>query len=280
MSLFFEIIKFLFYSLLIVAISKYVLVKILRKFAESLSLKPKVVGNIAGISTSVPELLTVSLSSITGLIDASIYNVISSNVINFIQYIASVIINKNVNILQNKAIRIDLGIVIITIIIPLILTFFNIGLNIILVPIFILLFVIFYYINTNSHKLYLSKQENKLQEEIQKEEKWIQGKKSLILRYGIYLLLTGIMLFVVGNLLSETLENLCNIFNIPQFLIGIALGFTTSIPELITFFESQRHYNKTKEVEEGVVEATNNLLTSNMLNLFIIQSIGIVLLKL
>ena len=50
----------------------------------------------------------------------------------------------------------------------------------------------------------------------------------------------------------------------------------TSIPELVTFFESQKHYKEKKDKNLlGVIEATNNLLTSNMLNLFIIQAIGI-----
>jgi len=73
------------------------------------------------------------------------------------------------------------------------------------------------------------------------------------------------------------LESLCLEFNISQSLIGILLGFTTSIPELITFFEAQRHYKNKNENTEGVIEATNNLLSSNVLNLFIIQSIGIVI---
>lgn len=65
-------------------------------------------------------------------------------------------------------------------------------------------------------------------------------------------------------------------FDIPQFVIGIALGFITSLPELITFFESQRHHKK-EDSDLGVVEATNNLLTSNVLNLFFIQSVGILI---
>jgi len=85
------------------------------------------------------------------------------------------------------------------------------------------------------------------------------------------------MLYFIGNLLSSTLENLCNTFNIPQLIIGILLGIITSIPELITFFESQKHHIKQENEEDGVIEATNNLLTSNMLNLFIIQSIGIII---
>ena len=41
--MFIEIIKFIIYSLLIVVISKYVLVKLLRKLAEAMSLSAKTV---------------------------------------------------------------------------------------------------------------------------------------------------------------------------------------------------------------------------------------------
>lgn len=48
---------------------------------------------------------------------------------------------------------------------------------------------------------------------------------------------------------------------------------------MITFLEAQRHHTKLKNSEEGVIEATVNLLMSNILNLFIIYSIGIILYK-
>ena len=76
--MFLEIIKFIFYSILIVAISKYILVSTLRKLAESLDLKAKTIGNIAGYATSVPEFLTITTSSIRGLTGASMYNILSS----------------------------------------------------------------------------------------------------------------------------------------------------------------------------------------------------------
>ena len=93
------------------------------------------------------------------------------------------------------------------------------------------------------------------------------------------LIACSILLFVVGDLLGKTLETLCYRFKIPEIIIGILLGFITSIPELITFFESQKHYKESDNEEEGVIEATNNLFTSNILNLFIIQSIGILVYK-
>lgn len=271
MSLFFEIIKFIIYSGLIVLISKYILVSVLRKLAESLNLKPRIVGNIAGYATSMPELLTIGISSFNGLIGASIYNVISSNIINLIQYVFAIILNKNQKALKNRALKIDIIMVAITIAIPIIILFFKIDVNIQLVPIFILLYSLFLVLNHNAHKFYLNEKEN--DEEIKENSK----EKGKFIKYVIYLFVTGILLFFIGNRLGDTLENLCNIFNIPQKIIGILLGFVTSIPELITFFEAQKHHKKNNDAILGVVESTNNLLTSNILNLFVIQSIGIVI---
>lgn len=277
MELLFEIVKFGFYSLLIVAISKYILVRILRRFAEAINLKAKTVGNIAGVATSMPELLSVSFASLAGLMGASIYNILSSNIINLGQYLLAIILNKNGKILRNKALKIDIVMVIITIIIPVFLLLFNMGTSLVIVPIFSFLLIGFFYLNSNTHKLYLKKEEEQEKEIITKESKFIKGKKSIIIRYMLYLLVTGVALFMVGNLLSNSLERLCIQFNIPQFIIGVALGFITSLPELITFFESQKHHKGQNNNSLGVVEATNNLLTSNILNLFVIQSIGIVL---
>lgn len=277
MQLILEIVKFLIYSFSIVLISKYILVKVLRKLSETLDLKAKTVGDIAGVATSVPELLSVSFAAVAGLIDTSIYNILSSNIINFIQYILSIILNKNQNILKNKALKIDIGLVIMTIIIPIFILLLKIEMNLSIVPIFILLFLLFYFLNKNAHKLYLKNIVTTEEKKIRQEQKWLRGKKEKTIKYFIYLILTGIVLFIIGNLLSDTLENLSYIFNISEFIIGIALGFVTSIPELITFFESQKHHSKENNSRDGVIEATNNLLTSNIMNIFVIQTLGIIL---
>lgn len=278
--MFTETIKFITYSTLIVIIAKYFLVTVLRKLSEALDLSPKMIGNIAGIATSVPELLTVSFSAFAGFIGASSYNILSSNIINFIQYTMSIYLNKNQKKLNNRALIIDLVLVILTIIIPILMFITNIEFNINIVPIFLLLLSLFYYINNNAHKLYLSTQEKEISKEINEEKKWIKGKKKVVIKYVIYLIFIGILLYIIGDNLSKSLTNLCNIFGVSEFVLGILLGFITSIPELITFFESQKFYKKRQDkklTELGLIEATNNLLTSNILNLFVIQSIGIVI---
>lgn len=275
--MFLEIIKFIIYSALIVLISKYILVTTLRKLAESLKLKPKTVGNIAGYATSIPELLTITTSSLRGLSGASVYNIISSNVINFIQYIGAILLNKNVDKIKNRAIITDIILVIFTILIPIVLLKMNIELNIMIVPIFVILYILFRVINENVHKMYLKNEDEKIEHEIEVEEEKESKNRFQTIKYIIYLVITGFLLYFVGDKLGNTLETLCKLFNISEAIIGILLGFITSIPELMTFFESQKHYKKEDDDMLGVVEATNNLLTSNILNLFLIQTIGILI---
>ena len=276
--MFLEFIKFLFFSGLIVLVSKYILVTLLRKLSEALNLKAKTIGEIAGMATSIPELLTVGISSFSGLIGASITNILSSNIINLLQYIVAIFWNKNQKLLKNKAIILVLVLVIITIFIPIIFIMTNIELDLKVVLIFIISYLGFRLSNNYIHKLYLEKEDTKIKEIEEENENKIEKNNKKILIYIVGLIGAGILLFIIGNLLGDNLEKLCNLFSIPEWIIGILLGAITSIPEFITFFESQRHYNKHSENQLlGVVEATNNLLTSNILNLFVIQSLGILI---
>ena len=277
MELLWEVVQFVFFSGLIVLVSKNILVKTLRNLAENLRLKPKTVGDIAGVATSVPELLTICASSFNGLISASIYNVLSSNVTNLIQYSTSIILNRNQKALRNKAIKVDIILVIITILLPIFFIMLKAEFQLAMVPIFILLYFGVKKINSNAHKLYLQKEDREIEKVQEKEDRWERGNKRKVAKNVSILLVTGILLFVVGNLLGNTLETLCSRFNVPELVVGIVLGFVTSIPELITFFEAQKHHKNAQNDMLGVIEATNNLLMSNVMNLFVIQSFGIVI---
>lgn len=283
MNLIFEFLKFIVFSLGIVIISKYLLVPILRKISIILNLSARARGNIAGFATSVPELLTVCFSASSGLIGTSIYNILSSNTINLIQYTFTMYLNKNQKYLRNKAILTDIILALITVAIPLIAVIFKFTFGMISVVIFVILSFVFYYINHNVHKLYLRKEDKEIEKEEQTEaenEDRKSNKKGNIILYAIVLLIIVALLYWIGELLSNSLTNLCKTFGLPEIVVGILLGFITSIPELITFTEAQRkEKSKNDEMANkiGVVEATNNLLTSNILNLFVIQSIGIIL---
>lgn len=277
MEMFLEIVQFIIFSGLIVIISKQILVKNLRELAESLKLKPKIVGDIAGVATSVPELLTIGISSFNGLISTSIYNVVSSNIINLIQYFSAIFLNKNQKNLKNRAIKVDLLLVIITILIPILIIAMKIELKSVVVPAFVILYIGFKKVNNNVHKLYLKEVDKEIEKEIEEDENSQKNSSRTAVKNVLILICAAIALFIIGELLGNTLESLSGKFNVPEFVLGIVLGFVTSLPELITFIESQKHHKNLENDMVGVVEATNNLLTSNVLNLFIIQSIGIVI---
>ena len=271
-----EIIKFFIYSILIVMISKYILVKSLRKLAENLKLKPRTIGNIAGIATSIPEFLTVTVSSFKGLMGTSLYNIISSNVINFIQYIVSLIINRNYKVIKNKGIIFQNIFVIFTIMIPITLLKLENTLNIGIALLFVTMYVIFYWMSKKIHEKYLSYEDTKIEERKKEQETKEKSNNKQSFIYVGFILIAGILLYFIGDALGSVLENLSKEFGIAESILGIVLGAITSIPELVTFFESQKHYKKKEDKKLlGVIEATNNLLTSNMLNVFIIQAIGI-----
>ena len=269
MNLFLETAKLIIELLIIIFIAKNLLVPTLRKLGEELKLKAQTIGNISGIATSIPELLTVTFSSISGMAEASIFNILSSNIINIIQYILAMAINKNIRILKNKVLKINLILVVLTIIIPIISWKLEIRSSMGIAVIYIILFYVFNKINRH----YSEKLNIKTTETISD----VQTNKKIPI-YLVYILLIGIILYLVGNLLSDTLENLRYIFDVSEIIIGLILGVATSIPEFVTFIESQK-FHKNSNKESGVIEASNNLLVSNTLNLFIIQSISILIIN-
>ena len=160
-----EVIRFIIFAFLIVLISKYILVSTLRKLAENLNLKAKTVGDIAGVSTSVPELLTITTSSLRGLKSASIYNILSSNIINLVLFLGTIFLNKNIAKLKNRAIIVDMILVGITIIIPIGLLQLNIKLDLFIVPLFLIFYALFSYLNSSIHKVYLKTESKEFKRE-------------------------------------------------------------------------------------------------------------------
>lgn len=191
------------------------------------------------------------------------------------QYLITVIVNKNGNKLKNKIIITELILVTLTIIIPIILLMLKVEVYLSIVPLYIILYIFFNFLNNNAHKVYIGKEKH-LKD---RENEIKKHNKKKVIKYISILFISGIFLYIISELLGNTIENLCILFYIPQIIIGIVLGIITSIPELITFVESQKYHKKSEKDIFGIIEATNNLLTSNSINLFIIQTIGILIIN-
>ena len=95
MELILKLIEFIIYAMLIVFITKNILIKVLRTLANALDLDSKLVGDITGIATSMPEVISVFFTALNGMFSTVIFNILSSNIINAIQYTISILSNKN-----------------------------------------------------------------------------------------------------------------------------------------------------------------------------------------
>lgn len=104
------------------------------------------------------------------------------------------------------ALKIEIGIVISTILIPIAMVIWKIEANITVVPIFILLFIMFLFIKRNAYRVYgvpeVSDEEKK---KIEEEKKWVRNKGKLALITSIELLGVGALLFIVRQFTSEIL---------------------------------------------------------------------------
>ena len=77
MNLILQLTEFIVYAILIVLITKNFLIKVLRKLASALDLESKAVGDISGVATSMPEVISVFFTSLQGMFATSIFNILS-----------------------------------------------------------------------------------------------------------------------------------------------------------------------------------------------------------
>lgn len=94
------------------------------------------------------------------------------------------------------ALKIEIGIVISTIIIPIAMVIFGIEANATVVPIFILLFIMFLFIKRNAYRVYgvpeVSSREKK---KIEEEKKWVKNKGKLAFITSMELL--GVRCYII-----------------------------------------------------------------------------------
>ena len=276
MSLTIELIKFLLLSLGIVLVAKFLLANYIRKLSEIINLNPKITGQITGITTSAPELLSVISATSIGLIDTSIFNILSSNIINVCLFLFSLYINKNFKYFKNFknlfGIKMDIIITIITIIIPIILIITSTHTNSILVPVFAIAFLLCMRISQVAYKN--SSINIELNNKSINLSKAKRNKK--IICYIFFLLVSAYLLYILSSFLEINLNNLCRNFNISQFIIGILLGIITSMPELITFLSSQKYYkfDNNEKGFYGVIEISYYKLALFFINSFYLHQIS------
>ena len=271
----------------IVVVTRNMMISSIRKIAVYLRWDTKIVGKIFGYATSMPELLNAFVSASIGMISTSIYNVISSNIINVVFVLISTFICKRTKSIIHKKFIVDYIMTVISILIPITLMKFGIADKLTVIPLFIIFYLIFIYISSRTN--YFKEAEEELEDErkeIVREEKKEKLKtrrlnkvrKQRVIISFIILFSSFVLLYILGDRLSIVLETLGKEFKVPEIVLGIIIGIATSLPELLSFFSSYKRHSRctNPNKDKGAVEVINNLVASNVANLCIIQTLAII----
>ncbi len=261
------IINFIFLAALAIATVlsvRYLLIKGIDNVCTYFNLSSKSKGQIIGYSTSVPEFTVVISSAFAGVFDAGLWNIVSSNIINWFLFTVAVLFYGQQKDILNKKFFDEIFFASVAVVIPLFLSLNRVGLNVPVALGLILLFVVYKLIDhlVNPKGVSVSVPESE--------------RPRIFL--GILLLICGIILVVFcGMFLGQISERLIHQLGTPAWAIGWILGLVTSIPELASFFEIFRIHKKrgTLSLTDDMQEALDTLVASNLSNLGIILPVGL-----
>lgn len=244
---------------------RFLLINGIDKICNYFKLSSKFKGQIIGYSTSIPEFTVVISSAFAGVFEAGLWNIASSNIINWLLFsIAVICYGQQKDMLNLKFIE-EILFASIAMLIPLCLSVFKIGLNL---PMAIGLLILFLIYKIIDHLLNPKTADSSVSN-TNKPDKVI----------GIIQLVSGIFLVILcGKFLGQCSEKLINQIGISAWAIGWILGLITSIPELTSFFEVFRIHKKrgTISLTDDMQEALDTLAVSNFTNLGIILPIGLI----
>ncbi len=230
------------------------------------NLSSKAKGQIIGYSTSVPEFTIVVSSAFAGVFDAGLWNIASSNIINWILFAIAVLFYKQQRDMLDKKFIEEIVFASVAVLIPLFLSLAKVGLNIPMAFGLIALFIVYKIVDKLLNKNEIA------------PPKASETKSNPLL--GILLLIGGVgAVIFCGKFLGQSSERLINQLGIPAWTIGWILGFITSLPELTSFFEIF-HLHKirgTLHLKDDMQEALDTLVASNCSNLGIILPIGLII---
>lgn len=280
-----SLIIFIILVVLIVLVTRNIMIYNIRKLAILLSWKSSIVGQVLGYATSTPELLSAFVAGSLGMVSTSIYNVLSSNFVNLFLVVILTIIYKRQKSIINKKFIYDYIIILITLIVPLVLVITNLATTVYAVPALLIIYGVYLYgakyveyFASEETELELEEKSHKLGMKISKKRKIKVDEKRKVAQCVVMLMLSIVALYFLGEALGNELEKLGKELGVSEMLLGMIMGIITSIPELLTFLTSYRRHRRYHHPEEdrGAVEVINNLATSNISNLAIIQTVAII----
>ena len=246
----------------IIVLVKYGLLVGLNHISSALSWSAKTRGQAMGYATSAPELVTLIAAGLSGVWEAGLWNIASSNIINAALMIIAVFVYGQSRDLLNRRFLDEIGFGLLGILAPIVLMQFHLDTHWLVVPVLLGLFTFY---------LFADRQLNR-------------GPKPKVansvgsLPIGLIMCLTALTLIAVaGFFLGDATKAVVEQAGIHPALAGWILGIVTSLPEVVTFFgifaKSRAEGNEHKI--DDTQEVLDNLAASNMSNTGLIYPVGL-----
>ncbi len=246
----------------IILLVKYGLLSGIDRIAPALAWSPKTRGQALGYATSAPELVTLVAAGLSGVWEAGLWNIASSNIINTGLMLLAVFFFRRGKDLFHRRFIDEIGFGVLGIAAPLVLMWFQLDRSWFVIPVLFLLF--FGY-------LVLDRRFNE-------KPKTIVDRKKGSLPIGLLMCLVALILIsVVGIFLGGATKSVVHQMAIHPAIAGWILGAVTSFPEVVTFFSvfaSSRRKGTSEQIED-TQEVLDNLASSNMSNTGLIYPIGL-----
>ncbi len=248
----------------IVVAVRFLLVPGIGRIGAALKFSAKVRGQMIGYATSVPELTVLVAGALNGVFEAGMWNIASSNIINWALFMVTVLAFHQQLDLKNKVFTDEIVFGVVSVVLPLVLLMADIetgygpaaGL---------LAFFILYKV--------LDKRLNKAG----KPAPLPPGADGGTWWGGTIMLGVGIgMILLAGRFLGSSAGALVKQLSVPGWAVGWILGLVTSVCELASFIEIYRIHRPKDSPQhiKDTQEAIDALVASNISNLGLILPVG------
>ncbi len=246
---------------------KYLLMPGIVNIGISLNVSCKARGQMTGLATSIPEFTVLVAGVFAGVFDAGLWNIASSNIINWLLFILTIFLFRQQLDLRNKKFVDEITFGLLSVVIPLLVLFFQIKSSVTSALLLFGFFIIYRIIDGLINK---SAKPAPIPPEIENGSLW-KGFMFLIIGLGVIMLSGSFMSASTGLLVMQ--------LNIPAWAIGWILGLVSSMSEFASFIEIYRMHkpNHKKNYNRDTQEALDALVSSNISNIGLILPIAMII---
>lgn len=250
----------------IILVARFALYEPAQKLARAANMSRAATGQMLGYLTSSPELVATVFVAATGLFSVVSYNILGSNIVNVFLALIAALWFRQVRKLSGGEFRFEQGIIVASIVIPIVLLLTGqdsaLWSGIALVAGYIAYLMVMRKRHQASGPV----------EDEDAVQPWEDGKPRVVVQ--IVILAIGLVaLYLLGDVLGDSIYNLGVAFAVSTVILGGLTAVATSLPELTTFFASYAAHKRAGT--DGNAEVMHNIMASNVVNLLLIQAIGV-----